>query len=266
MPEGDTIHRAARVLHAALAGQTLTAYVGHTPKTAAIDLVGVGVERVEARGKNLLVHFGDRRVLWGHLLMTGAWHVYRHGEAWKKPADGARVVLETADVVVVCFYAELVELLPPGGELRHPLLRTLGPDILAPALDEDGILARMRGQHFVPIGVTLLDQRVVAGIGNVYKSEVLFLEAQDPFVTTGALAEPRRLELVRATRVLMQKNLDGLPRRTRGSTVREHYWVYGRSGEACARCGTPIAMRRQGDMGRSTYFCSRCQHVARPAR
>ena len=259
MPEGDTIHRAARTLDRVLAGKTLTAVDSPLPQIASAGLEGASVSKVEARGKNLLVVFGDGRVLHTHMRMTGSWHVYRPGERWQRPRREARVVLTTPDWVTVCFDAPVVRLLRAGDLQRDRKLAALGPDILAPDYDRAEARRRLQALSGVELGEALLRQSAVAGIGNVYKSETLFLCRQDPFAAVEFLPD-RSLDLVLDTaRRLMGETLRRGVRATRPTLSRERTWVYGRRGRPCRRCGTAIRMRRQGIEGRSTYWCPSCQ-------
>lgn len=264
MPEGDTILRAARTLDKVLAGKTLTAARSTAPRAPAEGLPGLRVERVEARGKNLLVHLSDGRVLHTHMRMTGSWHVYRAGERWQKPARQARFVLETGDWVAVCFNAPVIELLTAAELARHTPLSALGPDVLAPDFDLVEARTRLRARAELEIGEALMDQRALAGIGNVYKSETLFLCGVDPFLPVAALSDRDLDRLVSKARALMAANVSGAPRATRpGLTSAERTWVYGRSRRPCRRCATPIRMRRQGTAARSTYWCPVCQFQGR---
>ncbi|HJL16273.1 MAG TPA: DNA-formamidopyrimidine glycosylase family protein [Sandaracinaceae bacterium LLY-WYZ-13_1] len=258
MPEGDTIHRAARTLEKAIGGRRVTAWRSNDPALDRVDdLVGRTVAAVEARGKNLLVRFDDGRTLHTHQRMEGSWHVYRPGEAWRKPARGAVAVIETDAWVAVCFHAPVCDLLAPGRVPRA--VRRLGPDLLAPRADLDEALRRMRAHPTMPVGVAVMRQHLVAGIGNVYKSETLFLERASPFTPVAELSDEALRGILRRARRLMKQNLRGFPRTTRRRFGRERLWVYGRAGERCYTCGEAIRMRRQGDDGRSTYFCPRCQ-------
>jgi endonuclease-8 len=262
MPEGDTIWRTARALQAALGGRTVTAFDSSLPSVAAaarrFGLVGRPVAGIEAKGKHLLVRFGGGAVLHTHQGMSGSWHLYRRGSRWRQPAHLARVVLETAEVVAVCFRAPRVELLPAAAAARHAALVRLGPDVMADAFDAAAARARMRAADEMEIGAALLDQSRLAGIGNVYKSEVLFRCGLDPFAPVSRL-DDRALDRVIATaRRQMRGSLDVVSRRPRGPGP-GGYGVYRRAGRPCLRCGTRIERRRQGDPPRSTYFCPACQ-------
>ena len=260
MPEGDTIHRAARTLERVLTGKTVRKVLSPLASVADAHLSGLSVEAVEARGKNLLIHFDDGRSLYTHMRMTGSWHVYRPGERWQKPQRLARVVLETDDFLAVCFSAPVVEVLTERQSARHRTLSRLGPDLLSAGFDPREALPRLRERADQPIAEALLVQRVVAGIGNVYKSETLFLSGADPFSPVRAFSDQDLLRMLEKARELMSGNLEGFPRRTQRSPLDSpRYWVYGRSGRACRRCTTRIRMRRQGLNGRSTYWCPGCQ-------
>jgi endonuclease-8 len=259
MPEGDTLFRIATTLGKALAAKVMTRFTSPLPALSEAGLDGRTITRVEARGKNLLIHFDDGRALHSHLRMTGSWHIYRPGERWQKPERAARVVLETADFVAVCFDAPVVELLAAGGVERHEGLRRLGPDLLASEFDAGEARRRLRERGDLAIGDALLAQSALAGIGNVYKSEVLFLCRTDPFVLVSALDDATLDGLVAKARELMAKNLEGLPRRTRAALAGPRVWVYGRGGQPCLTCGTLVRVRRQGMAGRTTYYCPRCQ-------
>ncbi|MEZ4424105.1 MAG: DNA-formamidopyrimidine glycosylase family protein [Gemmatimonadota bacterium] len=260
MPEGDTIHRAARTLSRALVGQRVVAARSGVPGLGSrvSALSGCTVAAVEARGKHLLIHLDDGQTLRTHMRMTGSWHLYRPGERWRKPAARARVVLETDAWTAVCFNAPDIEL-ERSGRLDAELDARLGPDLLAEEFDADGVAARWASEPSLPIGVAVMRQRLAAGIGNVYKSELLFLLGIDPFVQTGGLPRATLRLLAREARTLLLANLGPGPRTTRRSLDPGRLWVYGRSGEPCRRCGTPIRMRRQGEEARSTYFCPVCQ-------
>jgi endonuclease-8 len=260
VPEGDTIFRAATTMRRALAGRTLIRVGGSVDSVAAAQptLEGRRIDDVTAAGKHLLVRFDDGRTLRTHMRMIGSWHLYRPGEPWQKPERGARVVLETPERVAVCFHAPEVELLAAGAVARSAV-GGLGPDLIAEDTDPADVAARWRARPELPIGVAVMRQRLAAGIGNVYKSEALFLCGVDPFRRVRDLPDAALLEVARTARRLMLANLDNPgPRATRrGAPGR--LWVYGRSGRRCYRCATTICMRRQGPDGRSTYYCERCQ-------
>jgi endonuclease-8 len=274
VPEGDTIHRTAATLHRALAGLTLDRLECRDVVLRAGALrhraEGREIGPVEARGKHVLLWLGahpgggsaGRLVLHSHLGMTGAWHLYRPGERWGKAANRAVLVLHTAGWVAPCFGAPRAWLHTEAEHRRDPLLRSLGPDAAAATFDEEEAVLRLRVLDGTPIGVALLNQRVLAGVGNVYKSEVLFLCRVSPFATVASLEEERLVAVVREARRLLLLNLQRGVRRTHFALAeQERLWVYGRSGRPCRVCGAAVRMRRQGDEARSTYYCPRCQQV-----
>jgi endonuclease VIII len=269
MPEGDTIFRTADVLRAALVGRRVTAAraqprpgLRRAPDLSV--LVGATITRVEARGKHLLIGFDNGLTLRSHLRMSGSWHRYRPGEAWKRPVRQASAILETAESVAVAFNTPVVELLTPGELRRSPALNELGPDLLGRTFDADEAIRRLRERDGEELGNALLDQRAVAGIGNVYKSEVAFLERLDPWAPVDAFEDGELRAALRTARRLLQANVRGGARVTTGSGARgEGLWVYGRGGRPCRRCGTPIRQGRQGALARLTFWCPSCQPQAR---
>jgi endonuclease VIII len=267
LPEGDTLWRAAGTLHAALAGQVVTGFRSPLPAVSAaarrLRVVGDTVANVEARGKHLLVRFGRGSALHTHMRLRGSWHLYRPGSPWRRPARQARVVVETARAVAVCFAAPTVELLPPRGEEAHPRLRSLGPDVLAPGFTPAPAVSGLRARPALEIADALLDQTALSGIGNIYKSETLFLCGVDPFAPVAALDDAVLDRLVRTAERLMKRNLQPAVRRTTPLGAGPRLWVYERAGRPCRRCGAPILMRRQGHWGRLTYWCPRCQPALR---
>lgn len=252
MPEGDTILRTARSLRAWLEGRVITAAHSDALGRRAAGLTGRTVVAVETRGKHLLVRLDDGTALHTHLRMTGSWHVYRAGEPWRRPERQARLVVEAGDRVAVCFNAPLVELLSPADELLHPSLRGLGPDVLAAPLDLAGIRRRARAvSPDTPIGEVLLDQRVVAGIGNIYRCESLFVRGLHPSTPVSVLDDAAIDALVATAAQLMRANVDG--------TGRAAPWVYQRHNRPCRRCGEPVRARRTGPHARTVWWCPRCQ-------
>ena len=272
MPEGDTIFRSASVLRRHLLGGVVReAWSQPRPGLTRVPplsrLAGRTVESVEARGKHLLIGFSGGLWLRTHLRMRGSWHRYRVGEAWRLPQSRASAVLRTDTAVAVCFDAPEVELLTSSVLARHAALSALGPDLLGISFDAEEAVRRLLARPSVPLGEALLDQRAVAGIGNVYKSEVCFLERLDPWAPVGAF-DPEALSAALATaRRLLQANVRGGARVTTGvGAPGRSLWVYGRSGRPCRRCGTIVAGRRQGEQARMTYWCPRCQPALTPAR
>lgn len=168
-------------------------------------------------------------------------------------------MLETADFVVVCFNAPVVELLAKRGVERHEGLRRLGPDLLKEDFDPVEARKRLRERGDLAIGDALMAQGALAGIGNVYKSETLFLCRMNPFVRVDELDDATLDRLVAKARELMKRNLEGFPRKTRSALAGPRLWVYDRGGKPCLECGTLIKVRRQGLAGRTTYYCPTCQ-------
>ncbi|MEP6800958.1 MAG: DNA-formamidopyrimidine glycosylase family protein [Acidobacteriota bacterium] len=261
MPEGDTILRAARTLARALEGKEIVRWWSPLPALADGSLVGRRVVLVEARGKHLLMHFDDGRVLHSHMQMVGSWHIYRPGETWRKAERLARAVLETADFVAVCFNAPVLEILTSRGFSRHERLARLGPDLLSESFDADAARGRLRALRDLPIGEALLSQSALAGIGNIYKSESLFATRTYPFLPVAHMTDAEIDGVVQASRRLMSANVvsSGRTRTTRAGSTGPRFSVYRRAGLPCLTCGTRIRMRRQGDAGRSTYWCPGCQ-------
>jgi len=268
MPEGDTLFRTAEVLRRALVGGILVEararpgrLVARVPDLS--GLVGLPIRTVEARGKHLLISVGDggvSRTLRTHLRMTGSWHRYRVGEAWRLPERRAVVVLATDSAVAVCFDCPTVELLTDAGLARSRALASLGPDLLAASPDLDAALANLRARPATAIGEALLDQTLVAGVGNVVRNEALFMERVSPFALVSDLDETTlRLILARSRRILAS-NVGGGRRVTTGiARPGASLWVYGRAGRPCRRCGTLLEVARQGPLARLTYWCPSCQ-------
>jgi endonuclease VIII len=251
MPEGDTIHRAGRNLGRALQGRAVTG--GPAP------LRGQTVAAVEARGKHLLIWFDPSDLaLHSHMRMRGSWHLYRPGERWRRPRASARIAIETDEWVAVCFGAPVCDLLTRRQVERHPVLSALGPDALDDATDLADAARRLGALPGREIGTALLDQRVLAGVGNVYRCEVLFLCGIDPWTAVGDLGAADRLAALRTAERLLKENADRVGRNTTGRRSAPLY-VYGRAGRPCLRCDTPIRVARQGTQARVTYWCPRCQ-------
>jgi endonuclease VIII len=271
MPEGDTIVRTAEVLRAALVGRRITAARAQArPGLRRVPdlgrLVGATVTTVEPRGKHLLIGFDNGLTLRSHLRMTGSWHRYAPGQRWRRPSFAASAILETPDSVAVAFDTPVVELLTDADLRRSRPLNELGPDLLASDFDADEAVRRLRERDGEQLANAVLDQRAVAGIGNVYKSEVCFLERLDPWAPVAAIGDEELTAALRTARRLLQANVRGGARVTTGSPVRgQGLWVYGRAGRPCRRCGTRIDVARQGDLARLTYWCPRCQPRRDPA-
>ena len=274
MPEGDTIFRAARTLNRALAGQTVTRFESAFPRLNRVDaespIRGRVIARVESRGKHLLIWFAGDLVLRTHMRMNGSWHVYRPGERWQRPHRDMRIVIETAAFHAIAFNVPVAELIAGDALARVPVLNDLGPDPLSEHFDAAEALRRIRSRSDLEIAEALLDQTLIAGIGNEYKSEVLFGARINPFAVVGDLSDDQLSAIVSTAVSFMRANvLDsassrnvtyaGLRRTTRRADPGERLWVYARAGRPCRRCGTPISRRKQGPYARSTYWCERCQ-------
>ena len=270
MPEGDTIFRTAAVLHAALVGQrVIGARAQAGPGLRRVPdlsrVAGAAITSVEARGKHLLIGFDNGLTLRSHMRMQGSWHRYRPGETWKLPASQANAIIETAAAVAVAFNTPRLELLTDAGLARDRALLELGPDLLGAEFDLDEAMRRLRERDREQLGNALLDQRAVAGIGNVVKSETAFIERLDPWAVVGAFGTTSFEAALRTARRLLQANTRGGARVTTGNPRRgQELWVYGRAGRPCRRCGTRIETRRQGELARSTYWCPRCQPPRAP--
>jgi endonuclease-8 len=260
MPEGDTIRRAARDLEQALTGRRLERIESRAPHVTAaaerLGLLGRPVARVEPRGKHLLVHFEGGAVLHVHLGLHGRWNF---GCASGPRPAAAAVVLVAGGVTAVCLGAPTVELLAPREFGRHPGLARLGPDLLADGFDARQARERLRACGPRAVGEALLDQSVLAGIGNVYKSEVLFSCRVSPLAPVAALDDATLDRVVGEARRLMLRNLGRGPRRTTSPLTSETLRVYRRRGRPCPACGRPIIRIAQGPEARSTYLCPACQ-------
>jgi endonuclease-8 len=307
VPEGDAIFRTARTLHRALAGRVVTRFESVFPALTRVHedapVTGRTVERVESAGKHVLMRLGPGATGGGltlrtHMRMSGSWHIYRPGERWQRPRRDMRIVVATDAYEAVAFTVPVAEFLLSAGappqtparslagtpalrsapsRARSPRLpsandqedlRALGPDLLGETFDEDEALRRIRARGREAIADVLLNQRVVAGIGNVYKSEVLFLSGVDPFAAAADVPGERLREALNTARELMRANVTTLGggittyigyRRRRGRDDSQTHYVYGRARKPCRRCGAPIRVRAQGPHARLTYWCPRCQ-------
>jgi endonuclease-8 len=306
MPEGDTIYRAARTLEKALGGRVVTAFETGLAPLARVDddapIVGRVVERVEARGKWCLIHFsagpefvastptslrdvghpigspalsdGGPLILVTHMLMSGSWHVYRTGEKWWQPRAKMRVAITCGEMQAVAFNVPIAEFHTERSLARSSQVPKLGPDILAEGFTAEAGIAAMT-QHALlhpeaEVGVTLLNQRVMAGLGNVYKSEVAFAAGVHPFRRMSTVTAREIQTMVDAAAKYMRANVSdgasgaivtygGKRRTTHAMNVGDRLWVYGREGEECRRCGATIVRRLQGTQARPTYWCPQCQ-------
>jgi endonuclease-8 len=272
VPEGDTLFRIAAGLRPYLAGRRIVAAAARQPGPRAELLEGATVESVEARGKHLLIHFDNGLVLRTHLGMRGSWHRYAPGERWQRPPSRARIVLETESAVAVCFDAPTVELFDGRAEAIHPKLAALGPDLMAADFGDESLAEAIRrlrdpSRASLTIAEALLDQRAMAGVGNVYKSEVLFVERVNPFARVAELSDDTLRRLILSSRRLLLANSEGGARVTTELGAGERrvtgrLWVYDRAGRPCRRCGAVVRSLSHGELDRLTLWCPRCQPVA----
>jgi endonuclease VIII len=259
VPEGDTLHRTASGLRPYLLGREITAARARMPGPQVQRVVGATVTGVEALGKNLLVRFDNGLELRTHLRMNGSWHRYRPGERWRLAPSRARLVLEVPGAVAVCFDAPVVELFEQRTESLHPSLGRLGPDLLDSAWTEKThaaeALSRLRHPDRAgwTISQALLDQRALAGIGNIWRNETLFAERVDPLARVADLDDATLTRLVSTARRLLRQSVGRVPGRTPMA-------VYSRAGRPCRRCGTLIrSAQLPAELPRTTYWCPRCQ-------
>jgi endonuclease-8 len=258
VPEGDTVYRSARALNEVLAGQVLERCDIRVPAFATVDLTGERVESVVSVGKHLLHRIGEFTIH-SHLKMEGSWDIYRNGASWRSPAWQARAILGVPDVVTVGFRLGELEVVPR--EREDEVVGYLGPDILSPDWDPTIGVANLTVDPTRPIGLALLDQRVIAGLGNVYRNELCFLRGVLPTRPVGEVDDiPALVDLAHR---LIVTNRDRVERVTTGDLRRGHRtWVHGREHRPCLRCGTPIIQGALGDTElteRQTFYCPVCQ-------
>ncbi|MFJ2893791.1 DNA-formamidopyrimidine glycosylase family protein [Streptomyces sp. NPDC087218] len=263
MPEGDTVLQTAERLRAALAGRPLTRFDLRVPRFATADLTGRTVLDAVSRGKHILIRFEGGLTLHSHLRMDGAWRVHAAGERWRGgPVHQIRAVLANARHTAVGYRLPVLELLRTRDEEKA--VGHLGPDLLGPDWDPERALRNLLADPGRPLGEALLDQRNLAGIGNIYKAELCFLARVTPWLPAGELPAPVAARLVTTAKQLLEANRARPVRTTtttrtapRGQGPRERLWVYGRADRPCLRCGTPVRVADQG--ARPTYWCPRCQ-------
>jgi endonuclease-8 len=240
-------------------------------------IVGRAIEKVEANGKWMLMHFSGGLILLSHMLMSGSWHTYRHGEKWQRRSIDMRIVIETATFVAVGFNIPVAEFHTAGSLARRPGYNKLGPSLLAKEFDEAAVASRLRSQPDTETGVALLAQSLLAGLGNVYKSEVCFACRVNPFRRISTLTGEEVACLVSTARQFLLANVSersgdgivtytGMRRTTGRANPDERLWVYGRRGEPCRRCGGAIESRKQGIEARTTFWCPDCQPVETAAQ
>jgi len=290
MPEGDTIYRTARALGRALTGKPITRFQSEYALIAQADdehpFVGHTIQQIEARGKWLLIHFSSNqasseavahgskpleRVLATHMLMSGSWHIYRPGERWQEPRSNARIVLETADFVAVAFRVPVARIYTAESLAREKTIPQPATDVLKEDFDIVAAVERIKRYPGEEIAHVLLRQSVLAGVGNVFKSEICFLTGTSPFQKVVTFSESKLKEIASTAQRLMAANVledsgnqivtySGRKRRTtRSANPGESLWVYGRKNEPCRRCQTLIQRCLQGPNARSTYWCPTCQ-------
>jgi endonuclease-8 len=256
MPEGDSIHRAARRVGAALVGSEIRSIETPQPRHSHDGwperLAGRDVRAVDAHGKHLFLRFDGDLTLHSHLRMGGAWGVYPRGGRWHRAARRAWLVIRTDEHEVVQFDGPVLELMTEGRTRFDRRLAALGPDVLAPEFDEPGFLRRLRADDPTRgVGDALLDQRIVSGIGTVWKSEGCFLAGVSPWRRLAKISDGEALRVIAEVRPLMERSAEGGGRQRR--------WVFERAGLPCRRCDTPIEFRGQGDDNRNTFWCPECQ-------
>jgi len=275
MPEGDTIFRTARALTRALAGRPITGFRSNYPMLTRYNddtpLAGQTVDRVEARGKWMLTYFSGGGILATHLLMSGSWHIYRPGEPWQTPARHMRIVLENSDYLAVGFHVPVAQMHTTESLRRDRRIPQPALDVLRGEFGADAAVDRAMACASEEIGDVLLHQEVLAGVGNVFKSEICFVCSVNPFCRVAALSRSEVAALIQTAQRLVAANvLEDSPdrivtyrgqqrRTTHRSDPSESLWVYGRRREPCRRCGEPIRSRCQGPDARVTFWCGNCQ-------
>ena len=268
MPEGDTLARIAVALRPYLAGRVVTGARARLPGPQVSRIVGQKIDAVDAAGKNLLIKFDGGLELRTHLGLHGSWHRYRPGETWRRPPSRAALVIEVPGAVAVCFDAPVVELFERRAEVVHPTISMLGPDLLDDEFDLAEAVRRLqdKSRAETEVGEAILDQRAVAGVGNVYKSEVLFIERVNPFEKVGKIGTATLERILTTSRELLQANARSDAPAGRTTTVDpktgkklapSRLWVYDRAGRPCHRCGAIIRSDSQGaELPRVTYWCA----------
>lgn len=251
MAEGDTIRRLVGRLEATVVGEAVAVSAPNPRgKAAGVErLDGLTLERAEAHGKHLLLVFGELS-LHSHLGMSGGWHLYRQGAAWRRPRRSAWAVLSGGGWDAVQFGGPTLEVMTSSKLRRHPQITGLGPDILAERFELEAAVAAIRSDPSRRLGDALLDQHLVAGIGNIFKSEACFAAKVDPWRPVGELSDAELREVLGDARKLMQGAV---------ATGRHQFRIYRRRPGVCPRCRGPVSSRGQGDDNRTTYWCPRCQ-------
>jgi endonuclease-8 len=275
MPEGDTIFRTARALGRALAGKPVTGFRSTYPLLTRFDdetpLAGQTVEAVESRGKWLLIHFSGGGTMATHMLMSGSWHIYRPGERWQQPRVNMRIVLENSEYIAVGFRVPVAKMLKPQELARAKRIPAPAIDVLSEEFNAEEVARRVMAHGGEEIADVLLHQEVLAGVGNVFKSEICFVTGVNPFCKVAALRGATVAGLIANAQKLVAANVledsgdaivtyGGRRRRTtHESDPGASLWVYGRNGEPCRRCGEAVRRRIQGPDARVTFWCAGCQ-------
>ena len=282
MPEGDLIFRTARTLDRALAGHEVVRFESVLPALTRVHedtpITGRAIESVAAVGKHVLMFFTGDLVLRTHMRMSGSWHIYRPGETWQRPRRDMRVLVATKGFEAIGFNVPVAEFLKPAELARHDVhlrrgyggqdLRLMGPDLLGESLDADEAVRRFREQGALEIADALVNQRIAAGVGNIYKSEVLFLCGVNPLAPVERLTDETLREILATARKHLKANVThpkgGITtyrgyRRGAGGDASERRYVYGRARKPCRKCGTLIHVMAQGPHARLTYWCPACQ-------
>lgn len=266
VPEGDTIHRAAKTLARALSGQRVLRIDSVYPALTRLEesetpIRGRTIADVFSRGKHLIIRFSGDLCLRTHMRMSGSWHIYRRGEKWRRSRSSARIVLETDEWTAIGFSVPDAALVACE-QIESSTVRS-SVDLLSEEFDEDAALAQMAALPGREIGEVLLDQRIAGGVGNVFKSEIMFLAGVDPFLPVQLISTGKRRELLRIARRLLLANVSpaasGIRTTRTALDPRASLWVYKRKDKPCRRCGTAVRMARQGSSSRSTYWCPECQ-------
>lgn len=275
MPEGDTIFRTARALTRALVGKPIIGFRSNYPLLTRFHdntpLTGQIVDRVESRGKWVLMYFSGGGILATHMLMSGSWHIYRPGERWQQPGRNMRIVLENSVCQAVGFRVPVARMHTVSSLARDRRIPNSTTDVLNPDFDADAVTERIHAYANEEIGDVLLHQELLAGVGNAFKSEICFVTGINPFCRVADLRPEQVDALIHASQELMAANVledsgdsivtyRGQHRRTaHTSDPTASLWVYGRATEPCRRCGDRIRRRIQGPDARVTFWCPQCQ-------
>ena len=278
MPEGDTLFRAARALAKVLEGKSVTAFETAYAKLVSVNddrpVIGRIIDKVESRGKWLLIHFSGDLILTTHMLMSGSWHIYRTGEKWMRSRRDMRIRIAVERFEAVAFNVPVAEFHTAASLLRSTSIPKLGPDILSEGFTAqtgfERLQERARTHPEDEIANVLLNQRVMAGLGNVYKSEVCFAARVHPFRKMRTITADEMQQMADFSLRYMKANVldgsgDGIVtytghrRTTHAANSDDRLWVYGRRGKECRRCGATIEMRKQGSGARTTFWCPSCQ-------